>query len=345
MLTSWIQSSRALKVILASLLLAAMTVSAVGCDIIGSLQDAVEPQLQETTEAFTYPEIETERYQTLEMEELGVDLFESFDLSKALSGYYYQYYLSEVEAKAVECAQEGSKMNTLMSNKYRENAEEFINLQKHSISGVSNMLNNQNKNLKINFSLTNSIYTSYSLVVNDEQGIFLLLAKDNYKGTEVVLTGIANGEFYNSSEWPFITEDNSQAVQSFLQNHKFSELSTNLLAFLPAHIMVTGVIVNTTGQTGNNTATLNIAMASKGSLVSEQKTERSSLSLFQVLLTDNKISEFNIVSTGVVVGDRVTVPMFSKLVSVTFEEGLSDQLINKYLSGEIQQAPLPETAA
>ncbi len=331
MFTSSGKAGNTLKVILASLLLAATMISTVGCDIIGSLQDAVEPQLQETTEAFTYPEIETERYQTLEMEELGVDLFESFDLSKALSGYYYQYYLSEVEAKAEECAQEGSKMNTLMSKKYRENAEGHIVLQQKATDGISNLLNNQNKNLKINFSLTNSIYTSYSLIVNDEQGIFLLLAKDNYKGTEVVLTGIANGEFYNSSEWPFITEDNSQAVQVFLQNHQFSELSTNLLAFLPAHIMVTEICFNT-GQTGNNTATLNIAMASKGSLTSQQKIECSILSMFQVLLTDNKISEFNIASTGVVVGDMVKVPAYSKLVSVTFEEGLSDQLINKALS-------------
>ncbi len=346
MLTSWIQSSRAIKVILASLLLAAMTVSAVGCDIIAGLQDAVEPQSQETTEAFTYPEIETEKYQTLSMDELGFDMFNYWDMNKALSGLYYQLYQSEV----VEMIEDGFNPDTVMGKymyaMFGQAAQEISTLQKKAKDSISNIVEDKNKNLTINFSLVNSIYKDYALLISDEDGVCVIFSKDKYTGETKLVNGIINGKYFYSDTMQFVTPENTSAIQSFLQNHTFAEFTTNLLSFLPAHILPLDALQNI-GEMKDNEFLIPIAKSGNNL---EKEIDYREMSLLSMVFSIESDKNFIIkVITGSRYiekdGDGVTIPTFAELIGITFEDGIADELVQKYLSGNYEQKPLPETAA
>ncbi len=341
------QASTACKTALTLFLISASVLTAVGCDrsdepdaSADAATDTNETPSVTETEAFTYPEIETEAYQAHTMEELNVGFFKDFSLEEALKGKYLNSYNTHVYGNVLDYYNEGSYMNWYVNRMSREKADEYMEVQTNVITKLNDFLLSENKDFTITFELANSIYHTYSLTVNDENGVFMLSAQDKYTGEERLISGIIGDEYYYSTQYPFLTSSNSGSVTSYLQSHSFSELSSNLLAFLPAHIMPHKIY----SIEGSKCIT---TLLSERKSLDEDIFDRGSNKGTDFLMDfSGDVPVIEIISRGVYVkGGSTRIPIDAKLVSMQIQNGMTSELVAKTLAEVLGLGPAPETEA
>ncbi len=220
------------KVIPALLLIAATMMSAVGCDILPKTDDS-----ESQTEAFTYPEIETEKYQTLTAEELNINFTDKFVLKDALSGKYLERFNEEVYNGFRDTAIQ-EDLKRYYSACGDVNIQNIIDSNMQTTQTLSDLLNSTHKKLSINISTVNDVINEYSLVIDDEKNVFAIVKTDIYTGKQEILNGIVgNNYFTGAAPLALVSrEKDITLVKSYLQENEFGEFSSAILSYIPSCI-------------------------------------------------------------------------------------------------------------
>ncbi len=346
------------KVALASLLVSATMLSAVGCDLISNLQASVEDQIQETntngnpitqTEEFTYPEIETEKYQTFSLEKIGLDCFTRFKIGKALEGLYLEQFNINVVNISKDMSVEGTKYYNKMYKNYGDKAEEYISIQQAVAKELNEQLTNENKNFTFSFNLVNDVYHTYYLSVNDELGIFALSCKDNYTQEVKILDGIIGGNFYSTdTNMSFIKESDKDKITTYLSSHSFNEFTTNMLAYVPSLYMPTQIMTYIQLDETRKLLSTEVAKGTYNYYEDKKPGERLKTVMLNFELdASNKIVGVNFFSSGTTIYNKedstaTNIAINAGIITATVHQGLTQEIVKQALEGNYEQEAQPE---